>query len=319
MSSQDIIHEWKLVPIGRGSFATVSILLGRPVAFKHVIHATRTPELKTEFETLCALYSHGFCNADSFFAIPRPLAYYNPEPPSSFVSPYGSPISKQQSWAPRPFVNEDDFKALKLDTAAYAMDQVLPLPLSTALNIRTLFYPPGASGAAIPSLCRLYFGKTLDGHPSRFFNSSNFPLDVSRYRHLLDAASEGNNYPTLDEIAIGMGEMLGRMHWLAGYDGRDIEFVMGGGSFSGIAMNVIDFNQMRIWSREKDKIHQLIEAFFTNDPYYPRPRPNDQLYQMFCIGYIEAHPKDVKGAVELAEAFLHGIEAEQAKRDSPKA
>jgi hypothetical protein len=76
---------------------------------------------------------------------------------------------------------------------------------------------------------------------------------------------------------------------------------------------------MRVWSREKDHIHQLIEAFFTNDPYYPRPRPNDQLYQMFCTGYMEAYPKEVKEAVELAAAFLRGIEVEQAKRDSPKA
>jgi hypothetical protein len=244
MSSQDINPEWKLVPIGRGSFATVSILSGRPVAFKHVIFTSRTPELKTEFETLRVLYD--FCNTDSFFAIPRPLAYYDPELSStSFVSPEGSPVSKGRSRARRPLVNEDDFKALKLDSAAYAMDQVLPLPLSTALKIRTLFYPPGASDAAIPSLCRLYFGKALDARPSRFFNSANFPLDVSRYRQLLDAA-KGNDYPSLDEIATGMGEMLGHLHWRSGYDGRDIEFVMGGASFSGVVMNVIDFNQVRV-------------------------------------------------------------------------
>jgi hypothetical protein len=55
MSSQDFNPEWKLVAIGRGSFATVSILSGRPVAFKHIIFTSRTPELKTEFETLRAL------------------------------------------------------------------------------------------------------------------------------------------------------------------------------------------------------------------------------------------------------------------------
>ena len=73
---------------------------------------------------------------------------------------------------------------------------------------------------------------------------------------------------------------------------------------------------MRVWTKEKGRIHQLVEAFFTNDPYYPRPRPNDQLYQMFCTGYMEAHSMD---AVELATAFLRGIEEEQAKRDIPKA
>lgn len=53
-----------------------------------------------------------------------------------------------------------------------------------------------------------------------------------------------DDYPTVDDIAHGMGEMLGRLHWHAGYDGHDIEFIMGGASFSGIAMNVIDFNQV---------------------------------------------------------------------------
>ena len=124
--SQDINPEWKFVAIGRGSFATVSIFSGRPVAFKHVIFNSRTPELKTEFETLRALYN--FCNTDSFFAIPRPLAYYDPELSSSFVSPEGSPVSNWRSRARRSLVTEVDFKALKLDSAAYAMDQVSPSP-----------------------------------------------------------------------------------------------------------------------------------------------------------------------------------------------
>jgi hypothetical protein len=72
MSSQDINPEWKLILIGRGSFATVSILLCCPVAFKHVIFTSHTPKLKTESETLCTLYH--LCNTD-FFIIPCPLTY----------------------------------------------------------------------------------------------------------------------------------------------------------------------------------------------------------------------------------------------------
>jgi hypothetical protein len=336
MSSHDINHEWKLVSIGRGSFATASILSGRPVAFKHVIFSDRTPELKAEFEALRCIYDS--CDTDSFFAIPRPLAYYDPAVSTSFVSPDSSPISKGWSRARRPLVSEDDFKALKLDSAAYAMDQVLPLPLSTALLIRRLFYPPGQDIATVPSLCRLYFGKVIDttspgGRPSRFFNSANFPLDVSRYRHMREAARV-DDYPTVDDIVCGMGEMLGHLHWRGGYDGRDVEFIMGGASFSGVAMNIIDFNQvcrllestdvdikpffhkMRPWSRKKNEVHQLVEAFFNNDPYYPRPRPADPLYQKFCLGYLEAHLKESKEAAELAEFFLRAIEAGQAERDS---
>ncbi|KAI0000472.1 hypothetical protein BJV77DRAFT_974108 [Russula vinacea] len=268
-TSHDINPEWKLVAIGRGSFATVSILSGRPVAFKHIICSGRTPELKAEFEAIRCIYDS--CDTDSFFAIPRPLAYYDPAVSTSFCSPDSPPISKVWSRARRPLVAEDDFKALKLDSAAYAMDQVLPLPLSTALLIRRLFYPPGQDMATVPSLCRLYFGKVIDmtsagGRPSRFFNSSNFPLDVTRYSRILEAA-----------------RMLGHLHCRGGYDGRDVEFVMGGASFSGIAMNIIDFNQMRPWMRKKNEIHQL----------------------KFCLE-----------AAKLAEVFLRAIEAEQAKRDS---
>jgi hypothetical protein len=113
------------------------------------------------------------------------------------------------------------------------MDQVLPLPLSTALIIRKLFYPPGQDTATVPSLCRLYFGKVIEtispgGRPNRFFNSANFPLDVPRYSRMLEAAPHVDDYPTVDDIVCGMGEMLGYLHWRVGYDGRDVEFIMGG-------------------------------------------------------------------------------------------
>jgi hypothetical protein len=62
---------------------------------------------------------------------------------------------------------------------------------------------------------------------------------------LLDAA-KGNEYPSLDKIAIGMEKMLGCLHWHSGLNGHDIEFIMGGASFSGVMMNVIDFNQVHV-------------------------------------------------------------------------
>jgi hypothetical protein len=67
---------------------------------------------------------------------------------------------------------------------------------------------------------------------------------------VLELATHAVDYPTVDDIAYGMGVMLGRFHWDGGYDGRDVEFIMGGTSFSGVAMNVIDFNQvcmLHIW------------------------------------------------------------------------
>jgi len=131
-----------------------------PVAFKHVIVRERSIELKTEFEVLCSLY-YDLCDTEFFFGIPRPLAFYDPHKSTSFLSVGGSPLSESRRRPPRSLVSKGDFKLLEFDTAAYAMDQVLPIPLSTAKAIRTMFYPPNMPNALDPTLCRLYFGKVI--------------------------------------------------------------------------------------------------------------------------------------------------------------
>ncbi|KAI6029082.1 hypothetical protein BKA83DRAFT_4214215 [Pisolithus microcarpus] len=283
----DVNAEWKIITIGRGSFASISVLTGRPIAFKHVIIPAKEKiqELLREFETLCFIYET--CNKDSFFAIPRPFAFYDP-------------------------ANRASFRAL--ETAAYAMDHVQPLPLQFARLVRSLFYPKHMDKARDPSLCRIYFGKVISevgrgGRPNLFLNSANFPLDVARYRKILENDRAGE-YPSVEEIVYGMGEMLGRLHWLAGNDGRDIEFVLGGIAFSGVSFYVIDFNQVRSWEKTPKDVPMLVEAFFINDPYYPRPIPGNPLYAEFKRGYLSVFPT----AFPLANAFLHAIEVEQAKR-----
>jgi hypothetical protein len=192
MPVSDINPEWRLVPIGRGSFATVFILSGRPVAFKHVIARERSVELKTEFEALRSLYD--FCETDSFFGFPRPLAFYDPHKPTSFLSVRGSPPSESRRRPSCSLVSEGDVKLVELDTAAFAMDRVLPIPLLTAKVMGTMFYPLNMHNALDPTLCRLYFGRVVKelgpgGRPNRFFNPANFPMDVSRYRRLPEKAT----------------------------------------------------------------------------------------------------------------------------------
>jgi len=251
---RDVTPEWKLMTIGRGSFATVSVLTGRTIAFKHVIVSAKKQELFTEFQMLCTIYNER--NSDSFFSIPQPHAFYDPDNPQGYSSTDRCRSLKSGS-APRrspirpSLIRKEDFQLLRLETAAYAMDQVQPLPLKFAGVVRNLFYPDTAKTTApAPSLCRIYFGKVIsevgrEGQPHRFFNSSNFPLDVGRYQKVVDAdADEAGCYPDVKDIAYGMGEMLGRLHGRAGYDGRDIEFVLGGRGFSDTSFYVIDFNQV---------------------------------------------------------------------------
>lgn len=88
---------------------------------------------------------------------------------------------------------------------------------------------------------------------------------------------------SFEEVVAGMGEMLSWIHWVAGYDGRDIEFVIAGAGF-GVRFCVIDFNQMRRLDSDQSCILGLVQAFFSNDPYYPRPVTSQSLYQTFPSG-----------------------------------
>ncbi|KAI5987623.1 hypothetical protein EDD15DRAFT_2199361 [Pisolithus albus] len=314
----DVNAEWKIITIGRGSFASISVLTGRPIAFKHVIMPSKEKiqELLREFETLCFIYET--CNKDSFFAIPRPFAFYDPANRASFRAVNRPLGTHQRRGTIPPFIRQDDFKLMQLETAAYAMDHVQPLPLQFARLVRSLFYPENAGKARDPSLCRIYFGKVISevgrgGRPNLFFNSANFPLDVARYRKILENDRAGG-YPSVEEIVYGMGEMLGRLHWLAGNDGRDIEFVLGGIAFSGVSFYVIDFNQVRSWEKTPKDIPMLVEAFFINDPYYPRPIPGNPLYAEFKRGYLSVFSPAFPLDIQLANDFLRAIEVEQAKR-----
>ncbi|TDL27982.1 hypothetical protein BD410DRAFT_781914 [Rickenella mellea] len=293
---------WELVTIGRGSFASVHVLTGRPVAFKAVLDSSRTNELHREFAMLCELYQAR--DRDSIFSFTCPIAYHDSESPDGFTDSGG---------AQRFSVSIDDLQLLNFPTAVFAMDHVIPLPPSTAKSIRQ-FYPAGSDSAPDPSLCRLYFGKEIQvtgqsGRPHTFFNSSNFPLDSNRYRHI---TIPKDCYVTPEKIAFGMGQTISRIHWHMGYDARDIEFVLGGRGFSDVGLYVIDFNQMRHWSKDKADVPALVNAHYANDPYYPCARNTDTLYTQFKAGYMSACPET---AYDAATAFLEAIETEQHKRD----
>ena len=122
-----------------------------------------------------------------------------------------------------------------------------------ARRIREHFYPPRSTvtdsggvqvNVPAPVICRLYFGKELL-RPSAFVNPVNFPLDAARYDLLRDRY-DNIDVPPKEEVAGGMGEMLAAIHWKAGFDARDVEFVMSGAPYSGgLRFYVIDFNQVR--------------------------------------------------------------------------
>ena len=73
--------------------------------------------------------------------------------------------------------------------------------------------------------------------------------------------------------------------------------------------------QVRTWDKRPESVDQLVSAFFANDPYYPRPRTSDALYNQFKTAYLISCGNE--GADEdLAIAFFDAIESTQAQRDT---
>ena len=51
--------------------------------------------------------------------------------------------------------------------------------------------------------------------------------------------------PTLEEVAFGMGELLAKLHWAVGINGKDMELVLSGNTLHGTQCYALDFNQVR--------------------------------------------------------------------------
>jgi len=211
-------------------------------------HSARTfCRAQNRVEVHCSLYD--FCDTDSFFGIPRPLAFYDPHKSTSFLS-VGGPSSELRRRPPRSLVNEGDFKLLELDTAAYAMDQVLPIPLLTAKTIRTLFYPPNMPNALDPTLCRLYFGKVikelgLGGRPNRFFQFRELPPGCFQIPQAFGGCRRSRlriPFRRRHRVRHGWNAGSPALAWRVWWPWCRICY--GRGLFQCVAMHIIDFNQV---------------------------------------------------------------------------
>lgn len=204
-------------------------------------------------------------------------------------------------------------------------------------------------------LIRLYMGRV--SRPPRFFNMRNFPLCWDQMEHL--------SLET-DVFARAMAQTLAVAHWEAGLDARDVEFVLGsspeyvrhsipplpelqamekntdllrpsgrsdGYNFMKRAIHVwcLDFNQCRFISRDQAGMQACVDAYFLNDPYFPRP-DNEQMWNVFSSSYLETSTKvlqhriaidmgprsrdvDARALImDLPSLFVQGIEARFARR-----
>lgn len=275
-SDQPRDEESKLLRLGAGRFATVFVVEGGAFrALKLVTDNTRAAELEKEYIYLQLIYTRCY-HKGSFFHLPRPYSFHA----SMFA--YAEVLNFPTTGI--------------LDHAMYSMQRVMPVPPALSSRIRAKFFPAQLRDGLKykPFLARLYLGKRPQPPPESgrpvFFNHCNFPLTAEMLDEL--------GLPVAD-IAEGMGRLLSRIHYQAGQDGRDIEFVLGGDKRDQPKFFCIDFNQMRNW----DDVQELVTSFTTNDPYYPRP--GMMYWDAFKSAYLDEAPISASAS---ARQFVQRLE-----------
>jgi hypothetical protein len=214
-------------------------------------------------------------------------------------------------------------------TLVFSMTRVYPLPSALKAKLIDLFCPPHLKEKN-PGLVRRghHLARLLLGRPEpnanraayqKFFDTYNFPLTRGRAEQL------GINTVLLSGE---MGRMLAQLHMTARNDARDIEVVLGA-NIVNPALNprarreprawVIDFNQVKEFNFTENQIPLLVDAFLANDPYFPRARSADSLYNTFSKAYQEECNKIGEVAGQLGQKFLIALEVEQLRKDANRA
>ena len=273
--------------LGAGSFATVYACTAWPsIAVKQVADPARTSELEREHAALAALCAAWQPSPGALlaFRVPRCLDLY----------------ADFSAFAAANDVRHNAASANLGLGAVYTMERVSTVPPPLAKRIREHCFPEAHKFDVRPFLGRVYFGQRRVP-TGRFFNPLNFAI-LPACLTALGLSCEG--------LAASMGTALARIHFVAGYDGRDVEFVLGGATHHANvepAFFVIDFNQMRrIPPGGGDAVaQQLAAAVWTNDPYVPRS--DSPFWPAFRAGY-EAAAADA-GAHATAQAMLAALAA----------
>jgi hypothetical protein len=184
-------------------------------------------------------------------------------------------------------------------------------------------------------LIRLYLGRRNDDNSkNENIRLRNFPLHVNEMEYLkLDTSM----------YAVVMARSLAMMHWAARVDANDVEFVLGcSPSKSSIKPTVeeleacdkdsagklyrwdlmhrsvsiwlLDFNQCKQFEHNSQGLKQLVDGFWWNDPYYPRPgsKNDEKLWTVFKKAYLETSGE--LSEVSMAKDFIEAVEERGTRR-----
>ncbi|CAD0090532.1 unnamed protein product [Aureobasidium mustum] len=165
-------------------------------------------------------------------------------------------------------------------------------------------------------LVRLYLG-CRGGSRSKInpemMSLRNFPLHVDEMERLC--------LPITAYITT-IAQSLALMHWKAGIDANDVEFVFGSSRNDSnseghtVSIWLLDFNQCQKFSHDQAGLKQLVDGFWWNDPYYPRPGSSNSQdkvwWTTFLSKYLDASALLTDS--KMPREFIQAVEAEGERR-----
>lgn len=198
----------------------------------------------------------------------------------------------------------------------FSVDRILPLPEEVRHCLIDMFFDESEAVQTKAKqdpenkdcLVRVYLGEeeSIEQQSAVYDSLRNFPM---RLNMMEDLGLE------INELAAEMAVGLAIVHWQAQVDGMDMEFVLGGSTTRTIerprphvdasvepynvkTVNIrrraihlwmLDFDKANLISlTEEDVKRKLVPAFIGNDPYYPTPYLNQELWDEFGSTYLKA-------------------------------
>ncbi|KAF1978332.1 hypothetical protein BU23DRAFT_577243 [Bimuria novae-zelandiae CBS 107.79] len=224
-----------------------------------------------------------------------------------------------------------------LPCRAYHTERIPPMPLPVRQTIITRYCPPQLQPFVRDNrddedcVLRVYHGRRKRVHESKFprFCLRNYALCVDQMEEL-----GRDTY----QVARALAEALVYCHWKACVDAEDAEFVLAPSTFETSNKSVetptieafgqefvvwmVDFDRCGHMVDDEGGVEQAVQAFYRNDPYYPRPfaygltDEDEQLWEAFKARYLQVSGGLLGGGdVQLAEMFIgeveRGIEEEE--------
>ena len=223
--------------------------------------------------------------------------------------------------------------------AAFTVQRILPLPKRTRDALIELYFDDEVMDEAkndrenSACLVRVYLGEN-ESNP--FYDSLlNFPLRLNMIEDLEDLKLD------IEALADEMAIALAVIRFQAEIDAMDTEFVLGSARATPAEMRTpelrddnephsveeLEFKQrpIHLWVLDFDKakriipapenIDHLVAAFLGNDPYYPRPDVDRDLWIRFRNTYTKVscaileRKQAGEAAMRLPQLFLDAVEA----------